>query len=117
MNPNSFDDSSIYIGGIIPQASSYPYDIDINETLETVKGELLVIQQKVDMTVIQQMNDDNFVRLMKKKMIEELAEQILKNKLAEFTKEENMQTGDILFRARVYLVPDDKVRIIRKNQK
>jgi hypothetical protein len=63
------------------------------------------------------MDPDNFKQEMKKQLAHEIAEHLLNNKLVEFTKQEDLHTNEITFRARAYLVKDDKVRILRKTFK
>jgi hypothetical protein len=47
-----------------------------------------------------------------------LLEHVLENKLVEFTKQNDIGTGCIHYRARMFVTPDDNVRIIRiANQK
>lgn len=86
---------------------------------ELVKGEMITAQMHVSDFEIAKMNidEDQFRHEMKKKLAHELAEQMLKNKFVEFTKQENLQNGDTIFRARAFLTPDDKVRVLRKEVK
>lgn len=64
---------------------------------------------------VNQMNDvETFV---KNKLVELLAEEILKNKLCEFTKEKNAYGYETIYRARAFLVPNDQVRKLRENGK
>jgi hypothetical protein len=83
---------------------------------EFIKGEMVTVQNVVkDFEITQMMIDaDNFKQEMKKKLAHQIAEKLLENKLVEFTKQENLNTNEITFRARAYLVKDDKVRTLRK---
>lgn len=56
-------------------------------------------------------------KFMKQKLSELLAEEILKNKLCEFTKEKDGNRHTVNYRARAFLVPNDQVRILRENDK
>lgn len=97
------------IGGI----SSYP----LSEGY--VQGEMLIAEEIIQSSsVIQVSHDsDDFKKTIKEKLVRHLAEQMIKNKLVEFTKIENIHTGDVTFKARAFLAPDNKVREIRINQK
>jgi hypothetical protein len=86
------------------------------EPEDFVQGEMLNSQIVVsDSEMIQMMTDpDNFKQTMKKRLAEIIAEKLLENKLVEFTKQEDLHTNETVFRARAYLVKDDKVRTLRK---
>jgi hypothetical protein len=109
-----FNGQQLTIQGI----SGYP-TIGAYDPQEFVKGEMITAQMKVTDLEITQMNidEDQFKHEMKKKLAHELAEQLLRNKFVEFTKQENLHTGETIFRARAFLTPDDKVRILRKEIK
>jgi len=84
-----------------------------------VQGEMLIAEETIQqLSVIQVSHDsDDFKKTIKEKLVRHLAEQMIKNKLVEFTKIENIHTGDVTFKARAFLAPDNKVREIRINQK
>jgi hypothetical protein len=86
---------------------------------EFIKGEMVHAQVVVkDFQIAGMMMDpDNFKQEMKIKLALEIAEKLLENKLVEFTKQEDLHTNETTFRARAYLVRDDKVRVLRKELK
>lgn len=90
--------------------------IDINSIFngETVKGELILVEKRFSPSEVIKSYDQSFVEGIKKQLINELIEKILQNKMVEFTKQEDLNTSEVIYRARVYLTPDDKVRTIRK---
>lgn len=53
---------------------------------------------------------------MKKRLMEQLVEQMFQDKSIEFTKIQDMTTGAHRFHARIYVVPDTQVRILRENK-
>jgi hypothetical protein len=86
---------------------------------EFIKGQMVNAQVVVKDFEITQMNldPDQFKQTMKKRLVEMIAEKLLNEKLVEFTKQEDLHTNETTFRARAYLVQDDKVRILRKELK
>ena len=52
----------------------------------------------------------------KKRLMDQLVEQMYQDKSIEFTKMQDMATGAHRFHARIYVVPDTQVRIIRENK-
>ena len=51
----------------------------------------------------------------KKELIDKLLYELWNRNCIEFTKQEDHLTGTHLFRARIYALPDDQVRIVRQN--
>ena len=51
----------------------------------------------------------------KQRLVELLAKEIWNSKCVEFTKELDDLNGNHICRARIYAVPDDQVRLLRKN--
>ena len=51
----------------------------------------------------------------KRKLLLKIIDQIWNNKCVEFTKELDNLNGNHMCRARIYAVPDDQVRLLRKN--
>jgi hypothetical protein len=97
-------------GGIISRNSS------VSVFDEKVRGEMLAVQKVVGAHELEmiKLDEDTFNQQIKRELAFQLAEQILQNKFVEFTKQENYNTGQITYRARAYLTPDDKVRMLRK---
>jgi hypothetical protein len=109
-----FNGQQLTISGI----QSYPI-LGSYEPQELVKGEMITAQMVVSDFEITKMNidEDQFRNEMKKKLVHDLAEQLLRNKLVEFTKQENLHSGETVFRARAFLTPDSQVRLLRKEIK
>ena len=51
----------------------------------------------------------------KRKMIYELAEEMARSGMIEFTKQNDPTTDTITYRARCFMTPNDQVQILRKN--
>lgn len=100
--------------------SADPYGgliLPIQEDFEIVKGDMIVVQKKYDQSELEKSYDKSFVDGLKKEMALELAERILQNKYVEFTKQEDLKNGEVVYRARAYVTPDDRIRKIRKSEK
>lgn len=80
---------------------------------ETIQGKMLIHTHRISGVAL-----DNYVMYpgdVKKMMASGLVEELLNSGCIEFTKTHEQHTGDWVFRARVFVVPDDKVRILRQN--
>lgn len=80
---------------------------------QTIQGKMLLHTHVISGAVLQ---DYVFQpEEVKQTMARTLAEEMLKNGFIEFTKTHEPHTDNWVFRARVFVVPDDKVRILRQN--
>jgi len=52
--------------------------------------------------------------MVKKELIHQLAEEMMRSKCVEFTKQNDMTTGGCVFRARIFVTPDHQVRTLRQ---
>ena len=98
-------------------ALNHPYNsLDI-ASLDTYQGEMVVAEMTIPDSdaMITGMSAAGFREEVKKKLIYLLAEQLMKNKLIEFTSQQFAHSNDTKFRARIYAVPDQQIRMIRKN--
>lgn len=80
------------------------------EPTPTISGKMLTVKNtfKDEMRVIP---DDEI----KRKMIYELAEEMARSGMIEFTKQNDPTTDTITYRARCFMTPNDQVQILRKN--
>jgi hypothetical protein len=122
-NLPTIDPNDITITGIsLPHTitdTTYPniFEDFNSKPVESVKGEMLLVEKRFSPNEVIKSYDQSFVDGIKKQMVHELAEEILKNKYVEFTKQEDLKTSEVIYRARVYLTPDDQVRKLRKVEK
>lgn len=95
-------------------ASHKPYDLI---SMDTYQGEMVTVQITVSDTdaIITGMSAAGFQEDIKKRLVHMLAENLMKNKLVEFTSQQFGHSHETTFRARIYAVPDNQVRMIRKN--
>jgi len=90
--------------------------ISIDDT-DTYQGQMVVAEITITETdaMITGMSAAGFREEIKKRLIHHLAENLMKNKLVEFTSQQFAHSNETKFRARIYAVPDGQVRMIRKN--
>lgn len=78
---------------------------------EEVKGEMILVEKVMDPSI--EILPDK--KQIKKEFIEKLVQKILESNLVEFTRQDDFKTGLVTFRARAYLTPDEKIRVLRKS--
>lgn len=78
---------------------------------EEVKGEMILVEKVVDTTHVNLPDKEQI----KKELAEQLAQKILESNLVEFTRQDDFKTDLVTFRARAYLTPDEKIRVLRKS--
>ena len=99
-------------------ASSYPWTItELSVDTEIYQGQMVVAEITVtdNDAMITGMSAAGFREEMKRRLIHQLAENLMKNKLIEFTCQQFAHSNETKFRARIYAVPDGQIRMIRKN--
>jgi len=84
-------------------------NLSFNEAEITVGGKLV----GADCTTSENLNDLNVQKSIKTRLAGELAMFMVENNLIEFTQMHDPQSWTTRVRARVFLTPDDQIRIIR----
>ena len=109
---------SLTVTGInqISPLTVYPFQ-GLSVDTETYQGQMVVAEITVTDTdaMITGMSAAGFREEMKRRLIHQLAENLMKNKLIEFTSQQFAHSNETKFRARIYAVPDGQIRMIRKN--
>jgi hypothetical protein len=82
--------------------------LDING--ESVTGEMVMVEMVFDS--IDTINKDK--NQIKRELTESLVQKILKSNLVEYTMQEDLKNDLITYRARAFLTPDDRVRLLRR---
>ena len=82
--------------------------------IHTLKGEMYIVDYVVpyNLAVSTYQIDDDAIKL---KLAQDLAKELLQSKAIEFTKENDIHADRIVYRARIFAVPDTMVRVIREN--
>lgn len=90
--------------------------IDIKTYDHAIKGNM--IKSQITITALELMSIDpkTFDFDIKRQLMMGLLEEIMKTKSVEFTRMEDHISGNTYFRARMFVVPDDMVRILRVSQ-
>ena len=90
--------------------------IDINEMQYAIKGNMIKAQLIVSDLEQLQMNTATFQDDIKQRLLNVLLDELMKTRSIEFTKMPHHSHGLTYFRARMFAVPDDQVRILRVSQ-
>ena len=114
-DPSILDTLTITGTNQIPPLTVYPFQ-RLSVDTETYQGQMVVAEITITDTdaMITGMSAAGFREEMKRRLIHHLAENLMKNKLIEFTSQQFAHSNETKFRARIYAVPDGQVRMIRK---
>ena len=86
----------------------------MNHTQHAIQGKMLTTSFEFsDLDYIEKPIDPLEI---KKMLMDQLVEQMYRDKSIEFTKMQDVATGVHRFHARIFVVPDTQVRIIRENK-
>jgi len=114
---NNLDTLTITGANQIQPLTTYPFQVLTPVDIDTYQGEMVVAEITIPDSdaMITGMSAAGFREEVKKKLLYLLAEQLMKNKLIEFTSQQFAHSNDTKFRARIFAVPDQRIRMIRKN--
>ena len=87
--------------------------VDSNLTvapLTTIQGKMISAEMRLDANEAIQMDDLE----LKNRLITKLVRELMNGKYIEFTKQQDVVTMETIVRARIFVTPDDQVRVIRK---
>jgi len=79
-----------------------------------IQGEAFISMMKISEHEIATAKEIITEDSIKKHLIEKLVNELFDNKCIEFTKEKNHSTHEYIFRARIFAVPDDRIRVLRE---
>ena len=83
--------------------------------LETIQGQCLLAQKSMAVFTLQSALDANRMEEeIKKQLVHQLAEEMMRARCVEFTKQVDGFTGEYVFRARIFVTPDHQVRTLRQ---
>ena len=101
---STYDDAwhRIYDGSSTPTGNEY-----------AIKGQMLMVSHHYDDFMINEMGRDE----VKRQLAMQLAMELLKSKLIEFTQEKDAISGKTLVRARAFVTPSNQVQILREKGK
>lgn len=90
--------------------------IDINSHEYAIKGNMLNYIITVHELELIRMDSTTFELDIKKRLVNGLMQELFKTKSIEFTKSQDVYLGEHYYRARMFVTPDDQVRILRVSQ-
>ena len=94
---------------------------NINTKEFAIQGQMLMVQKTLDAYELERTglsaNIKNYEDEIKRQLIQEMLSEIVKRNCIEFTSQKDMLTGNVTYRARVFVTPDEQTRIIRQVQK
>jgi len=88
----------------------------INQKEYHIQGKMVVVSRIYDFShrMNSSLDDDAYNDVIKKQLIQDMVNELWKNKHIEFTKTEDPSQHAYMYRARVCTVPDTQVRILRE---
>lgn len=94
---------------------------NINTKEFAIQGQMLAVEKILNSYELERTglssNVKNFEDEIKKELIQEMVREIVAQRCIEFTSQKDMLTGNVTYRARVFVTPDEQTRIIRQIQK
>jgi hypothetical protein len=91
----------------------------VDEQEYAIKGEMIITELLLSEFELLQFDPNSVVteKEIKKRLLMKLMDELANSKSVEFTKMDNIINGSKMFRARIFAVPDDHVKILRMSQK
>jgi hypothetical protein len=75
-----------------------------------IQGKMISVEMRLDVSEAMQMDDLE----LKNRLITKLVRELMDGKCIEFTKQQDVAGMETIVRARIFVTPDDQVRIVRK---
>jgi hypothetical protein len=90
-----------------------PFDFTIKDTI--IQGKLIVAEYHYDDFLrVSSVSNHLHEKEVKEELARYLAHRMLENNLLNFTKQPDMPTGRTIYRAYGYMVPNDRVQLLRE---
>ena len=90
--------------------------ISINSQEYAIRGNMIKYQITMSEYDLMEINPKTFELNIKQQLMDGLMYEVTNTKSVEFTKSSDRITGLTYFRARMFVVPDDQVKILRVSQ-
>ena len=105
-----------YVSGVKDECNVPIY---VNSYEYGIKGEMIIAELLLSELELLQFDFNSVVTEMeiKKRLLKKLMDVLANSKSVEFTKTDSPINGSKMFKARIFAVPDDQVRILRVSQK
>jgi hypothetical protein len=102
-------------GPVAASVGAYTYHA-YAEPNHTIQGKMLTVSRSMGMEPLTRALDYSTLEIkIKEELVRDIALEMLKSGLIEFTKQNDPTTGTITYRARCFMTPNDQVQILRKN--
>lgn len=75
-----------------------------------IQGKMVQVMEEVDFQIMESRDPKDI----KMSMVAKIAEELIKSKMVEFTSEKDQMGLKVKIRARLFVTPDDQVRLLRK---
>ena len=86
------------------------------EPTPTISGKMLTVSRSMGMEPLTRALDYSTLEIkIKEELVRDIALEMLKSGLIEFTKQNDPTTDTITYRARCFMTPNDQVQTLRKN--
>jgi len=86
------------------------------EPTPTIQGKMLTVSRNMGMEPLTRFLDQSTLEIkIKEEMVRDIALEMLKSGMIEFTKQNDPTTDTITYRARCFMTPNDQVQTLRKN--
>ena len=77
---------------------------------QKIQGKMIQVMEEVDFQIMESRDPKDI----KMSMVTKIAEELVKSKMVEFTSEKDQMGLKVKIRARMFVTPDDQVRLLRK---
>lgn len=116
MQPYQLDILSNITGGpVAASVGAYTYHAYAEPT-PTIQGKMLTVSRSMGMLPLTRALDySKLENTIKDELVRDIAIEMLKSGLIEFTRQSDPTTDTITYRARCFMTPNDQVQILRKN--
>ena len=102
-------------GPVAASVGAYTYHA-YAEPNHTIQGKMLTVSRSMGMEPLTRALDYSTLEIkIKEELVRDIALEMLKSGLIEFTRQNDPTTDTITYRARCFMTPNDQVQILRKN--
>ena len=102
-------------GPVAASVGTYTYHAYAEPT-PTIQGKMLTVSRSMRMEPLTRALDYSTLEIkIKEDLVRDIALEMLKSGLIEFTKQNDPTTDTITYRARCFMTPNDQVQTLRKN--
>ena len=101
-------------GPVAASVGAYTYHAYAEPT-PTIQGKMLTVSRSMRIEPLRALDQSTLEIKIKEDLVRDIALEMLKSGLIEFTRQSDPTTDTITYRARCFMTPNDQVQILRKN--